>query len=682
MRTSTYPNILLFAFNLFISLIVYINISNILLKIKKLDFLSNKIIFIGEHSIIFLCINQFVILLLNQLISLTNLNNVIFSKIIISILSIFLIYVLAKLILLSKIKLIFGYEDYSKVILNLIKKYKNIFISIFVLFAIKFICNISLNGFSDIILLSLIIFSTNKINIEFVNFKFDIISFIFSFFLSSIILIGKEIYYYHNIINIMESPIKYLIIFIGTIILFYYLLLFINKYISNININQKKNKFSKKTIIFMVCILICVYSICYLSFFPGIFSYDMPTQDCMAKGLCELTNHHPVLHTYIWKVFLKLKYITNIDYLDIVGYSVFQIFIVIFTYITLILWQIKNKWNNKYILFTYIYFLINPILHVFSFNPIKDVLFACFLLLFLISFYDLLKIKNIKNILKVFTFCLLTCLFRNNAIYVIIVISIFLIIFIRKKYLIFTIFCSIITYFIITTILFSILHIQKSSTAEMLSIPLVQMSNTYINTDTYSDIDKKFLKDCVPEIEKYNYRISDPVKDYFNQEFYNSNKKMFWILYLKGLKNNKMLYIVTALDLDIPYWYYDSDMIDKYNERVYIGDKLYDDELNKKLPIIFQKVHNYYIKVDNTTIKYMNFPIINLFFTLSFNFWLLLICLYHAIKSKNKENITIILILIVLLLTYLLGPIANFRYIYPFYFTLPFYVGIVFCKQE
>ena len=110
MRVGTYPNCIIFIFNLLMSLTAYINISNILLKTKILDKINNKLIYIGKNSIIYLCINQFIILLLNKFVMFIKINNIICQKFIISILSIFIIYVVTRIIILTKIKFIFGYD--------------------------------------------------------------------------------------------------------------------------------------------------------------------------------------------------------------------------------------------------------------------------------------------------------------------------------------------------------------------------------------------------------------------------------------------------------------------------------------------------------------------------------------------------------------------------------------------
>ena len=260
------------------------------------------------------------------------------------------------------------------------------------------------------------------------NLKEYGINIIFSIFVTFLVIIGPEIYHKHSIDNIINYQLKYIGIFVGIFIIFCLIFEMIKRLflkLENRNHNSQRSTylFSKRILVLMIVMLILVYGLCYISFFPGIFSYDMPTQDKMAKGILPLSNHHPVLHTLIWKFFLSIKNVIHIKHIEIIGYSIFQLMVVISTYLILIRWQIRNNYSKKFIIMTYLYFLLNPLLHVFSFNPTKDVLFACFLLLFLMSIIDVLKCKNKWNYFKVVTFSLLLCLFRNNVIYAVMVLE-------------------------------------------------------------------------------------------------------------------------------------------------------------------------------------------------------------------------------------------------------------------
>ena len=191
-------------------------------------------------------------------------------------------------------------------------------------------------------------------------------------------------------------------------------------------------------------------------------------------------------------------------------------------------------------------------------------------------------------------------------------------------------------------------------------------------TKGFTKKDKEMLKQYIPKIDiEFNSRISDNVKSKFNSTLYSKNRIDFWKLYLKGLVKKPYEYIVSALDLNSPYLYYDSEFIDPINKKGYIQDALYDEEYHNKLPNILIGINDIYISIDNATNNFIKLPIIKFFFTISFNFYLLLILLYFNIIKKNKIGLTITSLLLIFIFTHLLGPISNMRYMYPLYLNIP-----------
>ena len=110
MRTNTYPNTLLFLFNVILSLITYMSISK---KIEWIPIISSWLKLLGKESMIPLCINQFVILVFNKLIdekvvTMISSNHIIFLRLSILGISLIAITLLTKWLSNSKCKVLFG----------------------------------------------------------------------------------------------------------------------------------------------------------------------------------------------------------------------------------------------------------------------------------------------------------------------------------------------------------------------------------------------------------------------------------------------------------------------------------------------------------------------------------------------------------------------------------------------
>ena len=547
----------------------------------------------------------------------------------------------------------------------------NIIISLFITISIKYLGNISSIGFIDVVLFPIIYSYISKVKN---GIKKDKLTIIFSTVLSFIIIIGKEICLNHNLNSINNNIIKYIIIILGTILLSDLLLMiFVNLMdrIKKINLNIT---ISKRTVIISFLFLIIIYFFVYFSFYPGIYYHDMNYIIKMANGSCELSNHHPIIYVMLWRLLLFIEQSNNINNIGVIIYSVFQIFVVFTTCFYLLHWEYKNKFDNKYIIFTYVYFLINPILHIYSFITTKDTFFACSLLLFLTALIDIKKINN-KAIIKLFIFSFLTCLLRNNFVYIIVAIIPFILILQADKRIIIPLVFSSILFFALIYVIFPFFNIKKSSISEMIPIPIIQIHYTYKNTNVYSEEEKNILREIMPHIdEKFSRRTVDPIKNKFNDNAYKKYKKEFWRIYLKGINNDKKEYLYLALDLNSRYWYYDNEIIDYDNGKEFIMDKLYDEEKHNNIPGLFQIIYKQYKVIDSGKASFMNKPIIKFFFTVSFNTYMLIFLLYYSIKNRKKYSSLVIIELLLLIGTYLLGPLTDFRYVFPLYFCLPFYI--------
>lgn len=81
----------------------------------------------------------------------------------------------------------------------------------------------------------------------------------------------------------------------------------------------------------------------------------------------------------------------------------------------------------------------------------------------------------------------------------------------------------------------------------------------------------------------------------------------------------------------------------------------------------------YYDAVAACTHWSMKLPVIRYFYVLAFPCVSLLLCIFLAVRGKNRLCAMPLSLLILLFLTYLLGPVSNFRYVYPYYLSLPLY---------
>lgn len=507
---------------------------------------------------------------------------------------------------------------------------------------------------------------------------------LFSIILSLSLVIGKTIYNTNDILNLF-SNLKPLLMFLGFIKFFeecFYILF------QKLTIKEKTLWKIYKNKHFFVILWIFIFLSwlpAFFAYFPGILSYDSIIQTNQALGINEYTTIHPPIHTFIWQIFINIGKLLHIE--GLIPYTIIQMLFLSFVFTKLIYFLIKHNANNWIILSSIIFLSINPSIAIFSLEMTKDVYFSGFFILFILQTIKLLENTDIflnktKNWTIFIIITLFTCLFRNNAFYVYLFFSIIL--YKKEKNIkIFTLLTiPIVLYLFINNILYPCLKIKKDNISEFFSLPIQQIGyviNKYDNSLDEEIINKinKFVK--YEKIAKnFNPRFADPIKEmFYNNSYFSNNINDFISLWFELSKKYPAEYISEFLTLNIPYWYIDANTIDEYSKRIYIETDNYPTNYNITRPNTFPKLYNFYSKISSFEL-FKNKPIISNLFSITTPFWIIMTTLFTLLFKKNYKRIIILIPLILLMLTYFVGPVSNFRYIFPIFVLYPLLLYLMF----
>ncbi len=414
----------------------------------------------------------------------------------------------------------------------------------------------------------------------------------------------------------------------------------------------------------------------YFSYYPGMISYDAPTvlyQILGADG--EITRLHPPLHTLFFKAFIDLEMRTGINGLAL--YGIVQMVILAFVLSYVLLFLKRKHIDERLIWIAWGFFALNPVIAVFTLEPTKDVFFSAAFVTMTVLLLDAScdldgfwkkKHKVIGLVLSI----TISCLLRNNAVYAY-AICIPLMIFFWKKYrakmcALFGI--AFLAYFVVNGPIYDSLGVQNGDKKEMLSVPMMQIASVayhngdYLEDGIKTEIDKFIPYDQIEE--KYNPRFADPIKDVFCTTSYEENRKEFYGLWGKLFIRYPHVYLSAFLDLNLPSWYQDARAIDPYACRAYIetyalDTEYYPMERQSKLPWLLE---HYYEKAANFEL-FVQKPLISTFFLISTPIWLVLFTMSVLGARGLGDRIWFLMPAVMLWFTYLLGPVSNFRYIFP-----------------
>lgn len=425
----------------------------------------------------------------------------------------------------------------------------------------------------------------------------------------------------------------------------------------------------------------------YLAYFPGTFSYDIAWQTIYVFS-GEWSSHHPPLHTALWAACLAIGSSLGIE--PLVLYSIMQMMFLAICCAGFIVFA-ASKGSRLGLTLCFLAFFMNPVVALFSFQPTKDAVLGGFFLLLLVKMLQCIDAQGpvpTKSWVTIGVLSLICCLLRNNFIYALIPSAILCLLLARseRKGIVATS-CAIIgLYALVTFCVYPIMGISKGSSVEALSVPDAQMSSAIVRH--YDDlppdarakasnwVDVPLLKDS------YNPRFADPTKAAFEQ--ISQNTGAFLSLYCDLGARYPVDYIDGFLQLNIPYWYIGASAVDPLAQRAYIETHIRQTDLNpwynierdSKLPVLYEWAE---LVASHEIID--SCPAISWIFSLSTPFWLVLFCAAGLIAGRDKRALALVLP-ILFLCTFLLGPVSNFRYIFPVFLSYPLFVFLLASSKE
>ena len=437
----------------------------------------------------------------------------------------------------------------------------------------------------------------------------------------------------------------------------------------------------------------------YLILYPGVLSYDMISQ--VGSALGKITeNHHPVLHTWLIRVFMKIGDSLFSGYEYGIGLlSLLQMVLLSYALAKLVMLLKKKNVPKLFVLLTAFFSAIWFMNACLSVTMIKDTLHAAFLVLFVCHFTEIVTnpleySKRKINLILLPIISFFMCAFRNNGIHIYVFCFAILLILRISKIKKVKVFVPLIVAILLPVFLFKIytgpvfeaFGIQQGQVREALCVPIQQLQRVAVSRESeltseqtqqmaYYIDNLKWMGDAA--VCNYNPYIADYAKSCFYSDRYNEDPIAFWKFYLQIGKQFPKEYIVAFLCNTLGYWYpgyYDFSyvMYENYSPEVFA------EPLERKSIVDIDFLENFYKSVCGSEF-WRKTPVLRIFFVSGFAPWILLYGLILA--WRKKEYFTKVLPLFLPMIAQfgimILSPMSSFRYSWPFYLMLPIlFIGI------
>lgn len=364
---------------------------------------------------------------------------------------------------------------------------------------------------------------------------------------------------------IQNDYFKIVAIFLFSFLIIIYILKSLEFLIGNENIITGK-KFSNILFVnnsVVIFTLLLIFWLPYLlALYPGCVLPDSLSSINQALGLQQLSNHHPVLFTLFLKFFLDIFSFLGINKAIFI-YTIVQTIIVASIITYFIHWLKRYKIKPVFRLLILSYFALAPVFPIYALNVQKDTLFASYLFLFTLKCIDAVVRNRISIwLISVLVFSgVLGTFYRNNGLYIILLMFIVLsIILIKQKKYRQTIFIFS-SYFIITFLLINPLISRYSvptAAAESLGVPLQQVSRVVAMEGEIDEKDRDYLNQLLPisEYGKYSPMLADSIKwnSKFNNKLLNEKPLKFVKVWAHLLPHNLKVYVDAYLLNTYGFW--------------------------------------------------------------------------------------------------------------------------------
>lgn len=428
-----------------------------------------------------------------------------------------------------------------------------------------------------------------------------------------------------------------------------------------------------------LAIIVCWIPV-FLAYYPAIMSYDFHRQSAEAyKGYIWFNDHHPLVHTFLIRVFLLLGEAIGSYEIGMAIFSMVQMLILaaVLAYSCNVVGRSTGrKWVVKVMVLVYGILPVHPVL---AMSMTKDILFTAFFLLLILLIWE--RRRNGGLFGAILAVGILTMLLRNNAVYAFAVFGVFYVIISAGERLRIAILCAaiIVGGLSCKTGIREIMNAGSGSSSEMFSVIMQQFArvgknqNTGLTEEEWNIIDKyvpsEYWVDYNPpladtikgRVAALNYDcweedIPQMLKDWMKIGIHYPNEYIdaflaltsgFW--FLDDVSHAEVLSYGADTDLGLLYTFNAS------NKEVFEGV-----ESRSLLPGVLEC----YQEIVNGNCYY-EWPVLSILFKPAFYCWLLLLAMVSMWYKKENDKQIVTLLPFLYLMTMFLGPVVNFRYVYP-----------------
>lgn len=341
--------------------------------------------------------------------------------------------------------------------------------------------------------------------------------------------------------------------------------------ISHLELRAHQHSTSVGLIIFLL--LVVVWGIYWLAYYPGLLSDDSANQWSQLYGTLPLSEWHPLIHTFLIKLFsINGRFPALFLAIQVLFGSMVVSIILARGY------QLGLSAPMIYLIG--LFYAFYPVNGYYMVTMWKDTPYSIILLVLFWLVFEI--VHSNEQVLKSNWFKILFCLtmfsvgtIRKNGMLVIIVLMIVLVLLLSHKKMLF-ILSAIVVVMIggFNSYATQTLHAIKSPPSEALAIPIQQIAAVYHDGGQIPQTSKKYFDKIMSEQQwktRYNPYLVDSIKfsSQFHKQIIDQNPKNFLINWFTTLKHNPTIFIKAYLKQVAAVWEIEAPRSNAFNLHVF-----------------------------------------------------------------------------------------------------------------
>lgn len=439
------------------------------------------------------------------------------------------------------------------------------------------------------------------------------------------------------------------------------------------------------TVFLFLCWLPALFSI-----FPGVFSYDAFAEWEQVRDWM-LTAHHPVAHVLLLGGLVEgFFWLTGSYNAGIAVYSLLQMLLLAWALSSAVGFMAEAGVPRFWRMLSMVFYALSPVIQLFSICATKDVLFTGAELIFFLYVMRFLIRKDLagdtKGMICFGAAALCTMVFRNNGLYIVLLTLPVLAVACGRKLIEYkkntVIFLAVIfvPYFLYIGPMYRVLDVKPGGVEEMLSVPLQQMARVYkYDIDSLSREDLDTLYRFVEEesLSQYKPTVSDPVKQGFHREEFQTHKWDFLGLWIRMGMDHPLTYVNSFLINTVDAWYPHA-LIDGYRHGDGRGSYFdYRVAPPGEEKVFLRGLHDFYDTLSHD-LQAQAKPLAFLLLSPGWYFLCMVVLFFYFWSRRKYGMLLSMLVFVFHMITVLLGPMALVRYMLLFFVALPVVLAVAF----